>query len=486
MISVLEEGLFQVETLKGERTSVGLRKLLEQAHEYSDISGRTPTGRLALLRLCIAVVGDAYRPGTMSARKSMLEDGAFDKDVLEEYFRVCEQDGPRFLLDDERHPFMQAAYRSEADDGAEKPAAALFADLPSGNNHIHLDHRPIEMISVSAAEALEGMLETYMFCTAAAQGYPSGVNNTNPVYCVIRGETLFETIVLNMVSCRELGGIPFGEGMVPWRRELDIKPKEQVAFVSYLEALTWQPRRTTLVFDEDQRVRRIYMQQGRNFTGDGRWRDPWVPFRKKRDEEIYVSIKPELGRQLWRDAGNILSAQSKDSLAPVTVANAGKVWEDMPNQMLPVQAIGLITNQASFVDLTQEMLRIPEALLEDQTRVDRLRHWIAVAERIHGVTAKIIAGDYMQEISKLVGEGFLRDTRDAIFGELLDQLSEPEPNFTEANRAYAMAIRQTLRDNLGKALKQSGTSVKNIKRQNVVEAKTMGYAIKLLKEEGML
>lgn len=487
MISILKDGLFQAKTLHGEMQKVGLGQLLSQAHEFSDISGRTATGRIALLRLCVAFLEDVYQPASLEDRRNLLEAGFFDLDKIEAYIRSCEKNAPRFLLDDEKHPFMQMAFDEEMDGVAEKPASALFVDLPSGNNHIFLEHRPIETIAVDASEAFEGMLETYMFCTAAAQGYPSGVNNSNPVYCIIQGRTLFETLVLNMISEEELpNNIPFGGGLVPWRQEKRIVPKEVAASISFLEALTWQPRRLTLVFDDDQKVHRIYMQQGRNFVGDGRWRDPWVPFRRKKDGGD-ASVKPELGRGLWRDAGSILSTLGSNSLAPVQIINVREIWYDIPNGVVPIEAVGLITNQASILGISRELLRIPEGLLEDEDKAGRFKTWIAIVEEINSVTARIIAGEYEREAARLVTETFLQDMREEIFGPSLERLiaASSVDSFDTADKAFGDAVLAALRGNMRRILEETGTSVQNIKQQNIVEGKAFGYCIKRLKEGNM-
>ena len=486
MISVLDDGLFRVTDASGETRKVGLRALLAHAHEFSDICGRTQTGRIALLRLCVAFLEDVYRPKTRKDRKQLLEQGCFDMARVEAYISECNKDGPRFDLDDAVHPFMQMAFDPEIDTNAEKPVSNLFFDRPAGNAHIHFDHRPIETAVADAPDALEGMLEMYLFCTAGAQLYPSGINNTPPVFCVIRGNNLFETLVLNMVSERELGNIPFGAGMVPWRLERSIVPKETVASVNYLEAMTWQPRRLTLTFDEDGMVRRIYLQQGKNFIGDGRWRDPWVPFRRMKDGGV-TSIKPELGRGLWRDAGSILSTLGNESLVPVPIINVVGVWKDIPNGIVPIEATGMITSQAAILGAAHEMLRIPETLLEDTDKAGRFREWIALSEEIHGVTTRIIGGDYSPDIAGLVGEAFLRNVHDVLFGASLNDLiaAANVDEYEAANRSFGDALFNALRDSLRGILEETGTSVENIKRQNAVESKAMGYCVKRLKEGNM-
>lgn len=492
MISILNDGLFRAEMPDGTRRMVGLRELLEQAHAITDLCGRSATGRLALLRLCVAFLEDVYAPRRTEDRSRLLAEGRFDGRRIDAYIEACESLGRVFLLDDDRHPFMQAAYDPEMDGKAERPAAAVFMDIPSGNAHIHTDHRRMEEVVADAPDALEGMLETYMFCPSGVQGYPSAVNNVNPVYCVVRGRNLFETLVLNMAAAEELADqVPFGEGMVPWRTGAPVLPREAASTVSFLEAFTWQPRRLTLAFDDDGRVRRVYLQQGRNFTGDGRWRDPWAAYRRHRDGTL-ASLKPELGRQLWRDADKILAGPG---IAPVPIANAKKVWRSIPNGALSVEMTGVIASQASILGVAHETIHIPEALLEDEaspdggSRLDCFRAWFDITEEMYSVLMRTIAGDYDQKTAHLVGESFLRRMREAIFGTSLGQLvSQAGPVGEEDGKAIRAAFGESLwralKESLRDVMENSGASVRNIRRQNEIEAKVLGYCARRLKEEG--
>ena len=287
-----------------------------------------------------------------------------------------------------------------------------------------------------------------------------------------------------MVSEEELpNNIPFGAGMVPWRMKREIKPKEVVTGISFLEAMTWQPRRITLTFDDDQTVRSVFLQQGKNFTGDGRWRDPWVPFRRKKDGSE-TTVKPELGRGLWRDAGSILSTLGNNALSPVPIINVSQIWEDIPYDIVPIEAVGMITNQAAILGVAHEMLRIPEALLLDEEKSVRFTKWIDITEEIYNVSRRIIAGEYSQEVARLVGESLLQDMHDAMFGRLQNQLIDAwdVDTYNAADQAFGSALFDALRGNLRRILEHTGVSVDNIKKQNAAEAKAMGYCVKRLKE----
>ena len=84
MISVLTEPIFCVRNGEGQRIRVGLRDLIVNAHTYTDLLGRTPTGRYALIRLCIAFLEDMLRPEDLDARAELFEEGRFDPQKLED------------------------------------------------------------------------------------------------------------------------------------------------------------------------------------------------------------------------------------------------------------------------------------------------------------------------------------------------------------------------------------------------------------------
>lgn len=463
MISVLSDPIFRVQKSDGTSVRVGLRDLMVNAHTYADLQGRTPTGRCALMRLCIAFLEDMLRPKDLEERKELFEEGRFDPDVLDHYIAGCEKDGPRFLLDDPDHPFMQASYDAELDAKAEKPIAALMMDVPSGNNHVHTDHRMETEHVLNAAEAFEAMLETYLFCPAGTAG-PSNVNNTSPVYFLMRGRNLFETLILNMVSVgdgEELGNIPFGAGEVPWRSNALIRPKDAVAEMHFLRAFTWQPRRVTIQFDEENLANICCLQPGMDFRGDGRWRDPHVCYFQKKDG-TWGSLKPEVGRQIWRNVGNLLAGMEGVFMRPVTIKNASNVREDMGSHPVQIEAIGLLTNQAACLGWTQETLRLPEAFLRDAEMADVFRGCINVCEEIVSKMARVISSEMDKQISEQACTQFLLDMRAELFDRTMLRILNWEEGWQSE---FAKAIRKSVLDVLDKVVNRSGTSVDMLKRQ---------------------
>ena len=479
MISVLTDPIFRVRKLDGTSARVGLKELIQNAHAYSDLLGRTPTGRCAVMRLCIAFLEDMIRPEDPDARRDLFEEGKFDSTLLDRYIAECEKDGPRFLLDDPKHPFMQMPFDSELDAKAEKPIAALVMDFASGNNHIHLDHRMETEHELDAVDAFEAMLETYLFCPAGTAG-PSNINNTPPVYFLIRGRNLFETLVLNMVSAgdgEELQNVPFGADLVPWRNSTVIRPRDTVAEMEFLRAFTWQPRRVTVNFNEEGKARTCYLQPGLDFRGDGRWRDPHVAaFRKK--DDTWGILRPETGRQIWRNVGNLLAGKRESLIRPVTVANCSSIWENREDSVVQIEAIGLQTNQAACLGWTQETLRLPEAFLQDAEKADAFRNCVNICEEIVGKMASTISKELDRQTSEQTCAQFLQQMHDELFDRTMDRILNWEEGW---QTAFADAVQKSVKDVLNQVVNRSGFSVEMLKAQGRAAGYLMGFVNKTLK-----
>ena len=112
---------------------------LEHAHEMERISCASPLETYAVHRFLCAFVMDALQLPNKRARLLLLKQGRFDMAVFDAYVGLCEQEDVSFDLFDKNRPFMQAGYNPKFD-LTTKPVAALASELPSGNNHIFLEH----------------------------------------------------------------------------------------------------------------------------------------------------------------------------------------------------------------------------------------------------------------------------------------------------------------------------------------------------------
>lgn len=476
--SVLTEPVIPILWLDGSSGAVGIREAFLRAHEIRDIQGDTPLEQYALLRLLIAFAMDMLRPKNSYARQDLLAAGKFDPVVFDEYVAMCEKDGPRFDLFDPEHPFMQSKYEEELDNKALKPVSSIIHALPSGNNHIFIDHRTAEMHEASIPQAFRALLASYLFCVSGTAG-PSSVNNTPPLYCFILGRNLYETLMYNILSEAEAKPLAYGAGIVPWRSYQPIMPKKIIAEVSLLEGLTWMPRRITLLLNDNHAVQHVYCQAGLDFKGNDQWKDPFVPQFKKKDQ-TFGTIKPELGRAFWRDAGTLLYDQNEKNIRQPQVLKCiiNVLDEDDMPSVIPVRAVGLVTNQAAYTTWCEDDLSIPMELLQSQEKADIFRADVSMIESVqnhlYSNVQKYVdkprngSGSKEHEIAVQCQQHFLHNAHDLLFGVLANEILEELPEKTHVDH-LCDALKGALQEMIRQVLRASGNETKSLMQQITAE-----------------
>lgn len=463
--SVLTEPVIPVLRDGGEE-ELGIREVFLHAHELTDISGDSPLERYALLRLLIAMAMDMHRLKNSRDRERLMRAGRFSAETFDAYVSECEKDGPRFDLFDRRHPFLQSAYCAETDEKANKPVANLFADLPTGNNHVFMDHRMENEFQATPAQAFRGLCAAYLFSTAGTQG-PSSVNNTPPVYVIALGKNLFETMVMGMLSERECGNIPYGHADVPWRDAEEVVPEKKYSTVTLLGALTWMPRRICLQAPQEGYIAKIYYQKGKDFRGNDLWKDPHVPYRKKKDGAL-ASVKPELGRAFWRDIGTMIcDPNSTQGMQPLAIRNMQSIMEP-DERLVRLRAVGLVTNQAAITQWQEDELRLPRFLFEDESAADVLRTDVSRTEAAQQLLFSAVKRRLPESWAEETRGVFLRSMHGIIFDEGMDQilkLDEAE-DWDEAEEAHAdwmdAQIIKTMKEALRQVIDAAGMNAKAI------------------------
>lgn len=373
--NVLDKPWIPVFTSDGLSKDVGIREAIFNSPSIIKIRDDDPLQKIAIIRLLTAFLSDAYHLENKADRKALYQKGSFDQDVIETYILHCVNDcGASFDLFDEKRPFMVQAFDSKLDVKL-KSAVNICITIPSGNNPLHFNHTADDEFSgFSPAEALRNILATYLFAPAMSGGYPSSVNNTPPEYFAPVGSNLFEQLVMCMRSTRELGNINLDHFPCSWNSSERIIPGMKIPAVSFLSAMTFQSRRITLIPDDDGLIRKCYFSPGMNFLGNDLWKDPFVAYFKK-DDGTFGSVKPQKGRELWRDVGNITSGSK--SIPPT-------VLTPLQNErMINVYSVGLVTNQAAIIQTFQDRISIPQILLENEYLSDQIQSDVDLIEKIY-------------------------------------------------------------------------------------------------------
>ncbi len=473
--SVLDRSWIPVVTLGGEEKLLGIRQTLEGAHTLREISSASPLEEYSIYRFLGLFLMDALRPETETDIEDLLDKGCFDVERLEDYIALCESEGVSFDLFDEKRPFLQSAFDS-ALDREPKPVSVLDCTLPSGNNHTHFGHGRSIPSALTADAAMRLVLATYQFCTAAAQGYPSGVNAAPPYFGLIRGANLFETLAYNLLQTDTIG-IELDVPPVLWRRTETIIPKREVGSTSWMQGMLFPTRRIHLISDENGVVTGVHFCQGENFCNKESWRDPYVTYRKNKD--TVFPMRPSAERALWRNFCDIINIHGNQ--ASQLLRQYCSMKEDGIAQLT---LYGVETSQASYLGIYRQSLSFPISLMKNEDCIALLQLSIAAAEDL----AKTL-GKTMQNVevlpdsaAQLAVRNYYRNC-EARFWSMIDSESdlaskESYIRFCDDVCSYAMkAVLDALR-----AVNLRGAALALAEKQRDV----LNKSIKKLKKEARL
>ncbi|MBE6998381.1 MAG: type I-E CRISPR-associated protein Cse1/CasA, partial [Ruminococcaceae bacterium] len=94
--SVLDQAWIPVVSLDGEEKFLGIRQVLEHAHELREISSASPLEEYSVYRFLGLFLMDALRPETELHIEDLLDAGRFDMKQVEAYIALCESEGVSF------------------------------------------------------------------------------------------------------------------------------------------------------------------------------------------------------------------------------------------------------------------------------------------------------------------------------------------------------------------------------------------------------
>lgn len=426
---VLTQGWIPVIDTSGQQKLLGIRDTLLQAHELREISDESPLKEYAIYRFLSVFLMDAIRPEDVVAIDELLETGEFDVEVLDDYISQCKSEGVSFDLFDAERPFMQAPFCAEWDK-VRKPASTLDYTVPNGNNHTHFFHEDNASIALPYGEAMRLLLAAQLFCTAGAQGYPSGVNGAPPYFTLIRGENLFQTLVYSMISIdqpRDFDSMP-----VLWRNEMVIEPKKQVIKISWLYGMQFPTRRILLIPDEKtETVKEIYFSQGLNYTAVESWTDPHVTYRKNKDG--WFPWRPNHEKAIWRNLHDLIGT-NKSLIVTQYIQDLEHTLE---SQYIPLTIYGVQTNNANYLTAIRQDFDIPEVIFQNQDCVQHIEWDIKWAEETASALRKVLTHEELPPQNAAQAEAEFYDACGTALLELCKQdLAVEQPDFKECRRKW--------------------------------------------------
>ncbi len=386
----------------GRRGELGLRAVLQQSSEIAEVAGENPLVTPALYRLLLTIVhrcsGDPAGPATPDAWQSLRKRGRFDPAPIDSYL---DRFHSRFDLFGAERPFYQVA-------GLPRERAASVARLrqqgdssPTLFDHQMVDPPP----SLSPAEAARALVAAQSFDLGGiktsdnAQGkeFSDGAPLIQSAVCLVRGDNLFETLLLNLVGYEPDGmhqpySFDSTADRTAWEREEVTGSRDRVPD-GYLDLLTWQARRILLLPELDAVgnvvVRSAVLFKGYQFPGEfsQNHAETMVPYRAllkaAPGQKPFTPLRLSEDRALWRDSTALLASVEDNSYSqPGTLAWLRAVSGagiDVPNP-LPIDVFGFSADKSKPLFWRHERLAIPRDYLDDPSLVQALRQALNTAE----------------------------------------------------------------------------------------------------------
>jgi len=284
----------------GKPQELGIKDTLVRAHEIREIFDPSPLVTIALHRLLLAILHRNFGPVNLDAWHVLWGRGQWDAQTLCAYLAECH---PTFDLFDPQRPFFQVPEMSDAENHS---TANLAQEMAAGNNATLFDHS----CDATAKTMLPAEAARYLL---ARQAFSIGFGKSNPFYfqdaplvrgftVLATGETLFQTLALNLMVCNSERPLPSSSTDKPtWEyANLKIPDKGGTQPDGYMDYLTWQSRRVHLVTrGEGSVVVQCQVQQNMALA-DGIL-DPFMCFISDPETGIHPR-NLSATRALWRDS----------------------------------------------------------------------------------------------------------------------------------------------------------------------------------------
>lgn len=313
VFSLLEEPWICVLGANGSPAKLSLTEVLTQAHQIRDLAGESKTQDSAMLRLLLAVIHTVFSrvneqgvPEEISTAQDALRRweglwrlGAFPQEPIQNYLAQWQE---RFWLFHPERPFYQVPGLQ----GTMNPAKKLNGALVESSNKTQLFSlwSGERKNRLTYDEAARWLVFLQGFGDTAAKKPSPKLSWLGSIGLIMaKGETLFETLMLNLVLWRD--GTGRWEADIPsWEEEL---PKEKLRGIpvpcNQATLLTVQCRRV-LLQRQDGWVTSYVEAAGDYFPKENAFCEQMTLWEGIRERDQIIGYRPRAhqpSRQMWRD-----------------------------------------------------------------------------------------------------------------------------------------------------------------------------------------
>ncbi len=370
------------------REELGLQTLLERAHEITELTSPSPLITISLYRLLLALIHRVYGPADKDAWWGLWDAKKADMAKLNAYLDTVR---PRFNLFDTERPFYQDAAISEEYAGS--IAKLTPEQASSGNKVLLFDHgqgAAVGGLTPAAAArylvafqsyAIRGLISRETEADKSASDGPL----VKGAVLLVRGETLWQTLLLNLVQYpREQRSRDTNKpDPLAWERSAGRETTGLARLPDgYLDYLTWQSRRVRLFPDREADgtivVRRVAALKGHPFAAgfERKSQETMMAFaqnkQSKENQDPYFPLAFNEERALWRDSTTIFVTQPGKAWRPQALQwlDDLKVRKKLSLTALPLDALGMRPHlkEATILAWHHERLALPLAYLDENNK----------------------------------------------------------------------------------------------------------------------
>ena len=361
--------------IDGQVVTLGLDDTLAQAYLLRELQGETPLETAALHRLLLAILHRVFGPDSRRAWAALWQRGAWDVAAVRAYLERWRE---RFDLFDDAYPFYQTA-NTEAEI---KPINKLAVSLAYNNATLFEHQMEDGRLSIPPGRAARWLVTFQSSGIGTGppfNPYPAGPL-VNTMIVMPQGQTLFETLMLNLLEYHDDRPIPSGPDDRPiWELDRNPYPPSPTTFYrpGYLAYLTWQCRTIRLLphlQDGDISVRECHLAQG------SRWDSALIEDPMKvyvRDEKRGTwPLRLREDRALWRDSHALFRIRDQSVRPPLAFLSMAEHMDRgtlRHDQVCNYVVLGLSNDNASLNFYRQERMPLPLAYLSEDEQGDLLR-----------------------------------------------------------------------------------------------------------------
>jgi CRISPR system Cascade subunit CasA len=371
----------------GQARELGLQEALVRAHDLRELGGESPLVTAALHRLLLAVLHRVFGPASRDEWYDLWEAKNFPQGQIVGYLARWRH---RFDLFDAEHPFYQAA----DDRVKQKSVNSLVTDLAFGNKATLFDHTTdAESVALTPAKGTRAVVAAQSFGLAGLSGLPQKFTDgscARGVLFLVRGETLFETLMLNLLRYPTDDDVMVHtpDDRPAWEMDDPFAPDRSLPY-GYLDYLTWQNRCILLLPEETPSgpvIRRMTVAPGLRLDRDVLSRDPMKHYRVDEKRGPLVQRFHE-DRVLWRDSAALFKLRDAGFRPPRTFLWLAELIEDGGSDLPKSQtrryaALGMANNQARVDFYRDEQMPLPMRYLTEQALVERLDEALKMTEDV--------------------------------------------------------------------------------------------------------